>query len=75
MICAECDGKTHVIRTEKRPYNILRRRECLKCGHRFTTIEMSKKHARAIQKTVNALNKVRSDMLRFPSEIFDGRRL
>jgi len=42
MKCNRCRyGDTRVVRTESKDdgRNILRRRECLKCGNRFTTLE------------------------------------
>ncbi len=40
MICPRCDGKTQVTDSRGAPHNtIRRRRECVACGHRFTTYE------------------------------------
>lgn len=36
--CPECDGDTKVIDVRNRGY-AFRRRECLACGHRFSTEE------------------------------------
>lgn len=38
MKCDICGGDTRVLRTETPE----RRRECERCGHRFTTVEQSK---------------------------------
>lgn len=35
MQCVKCKHDTHVLQTR----GVRRRRECLSCGHRFTTIE------------------------------------
>jgi hypothetical protein len=36
MKCVKCGSKTHVLRTD----HTVRRRECLSCGHRFSTEEI-----------------------------------
>lgn len=44
MNCIYCEGETKVV--DSRPTNkneIRRRRECLTCGYRFTTMESVKK--------------------------------
>lgn len=44
MNCPECDGSTTVMETRiKKDGSIRRRRKCLECGNRFTTIESIKK--------------------------------
>jgi transcriptional regulator NrdR family protein len=42
MKCPKCDGLTHVLMSRFRSgkHTTNRRRECLQCGHRFTTIEL-----------------------------------
>ena len=39
IVCSKCSERTHVY--DSRPWNgqILRRRECLFCRHRFNTLE------------------------------------
>jgi len=37
--CPKCNGATKVLRTEKGPKEIIRRRACKECGHRFPTRE------------------------------------
>ncbi len=41
MVCVYCDGKTRVTnsRLQKRANSVWRRRECVKCGSVFTSIE------------------------------------
>jgi len=39
MECPECNGKTKTIESRKRWKTVIRRRECLSCHNRFTTIE------------------------------------
>lgn len=41
VICPKCGYQTYILDTRTRPdENIRRRRQCEKCGHRFTTIEV-----------------------------------
>lgn len=40
MNCPVCDGATKVTNSRPNPDTIRRRRVCLECGYRFTTIEM-----------------------------------
>lgn len=42
MQCPQCKGATHVLTSRFRnvKHTTNRRRECLKCGYRFTTIEL-----------------------------------
>jgi transcriptional regulator NrdR family protein len=37
MNCPKCDAATHVLDTRQKTK---RRRECLSCGHRFSTVEV-----------------------------------
>ncbi len=40
MICPICEGKTKVIDSRSECDCVKRRRECLGCGHRFSTEEI-----------------------------------
>ncbi len=40
IICSECQAATKVLETRDTRHGTRRRRECRKCGHRFTTYEM-----------------------------------
>jgi transcriptional regulator NrdR family protein len=42
MNCEKCNNKTSTINSRKAKYGTLRRHECLSCGHRFTTVEITK---------------------------------
>jgi len=43
MPCPHCKGKTKVFDTRLNPdNNVRRRRRCMKCGYRFSTIETEK---------------------------------
>lgn len=37
--CPECGGRTQVVDSRKRTDAVYRRRDCVKCGHRITTLE------------------------------------
>lgn len=54
MNCTFCGGQTKVIdsRTPKDGREVVRRRECLKCGKRFTTREHSDVFISLIAKAV-----------------------
>ncbi len=42
MNCPKCgDGEPMVIDSRQKPYGIRRRRECLACGYRYSTVEIS----------------------------------
>ncbi len=54
MDCSYCGGNTHVTDKRKSPGGIRRRRECLKCGKRFTTYErVSKSELYVIKKDLS----------------------
>ena len=40
MNCPICYGQTHVIDSRPNEDSIRRRRECLECNHRFSTVEI-----------------------------------
>lgn len=40
MTCPVCFEKTKVVDSRHHEDSVTRRRECLSCGHRFTTIEV-----------------------------------
>ena len=42
MTCPKCSSKTKVIDSTTDEDSTVRRRECLSCGFRFTTLEMDK---------------------------------
>lgn len=41
MKCPACGEKTRVVDTRSPDDKVRRRRECVKCQHRFSTVEMS----------------------------------
>ena len=42
MTCPVCNGKTKILETRSDEESINRRRQCLRCGYRFSTVEMDK---------------------------------
>jgi transcriptional regulator NrdR family protein len=42
MRCLQCGGRSAVIDSRARPYGVLRRRRCVVCGLRFSTIEVAR---------------------------------
>ena len=40
MMCPKCNSKSKVINSRPSNYGIYRRRQCLECGHRFSTQEV-----------------------------------
>ena len=50
MTCPVCNGKTKILETRSDNESINRRRECLRCGYRFSTVEMDKDLYRRIVK-------------------------
>ena len=46
MRCPECGGDTKVVTVRLHPRGLYRRRECLSCRRRFTTIEARTKVTR-----------------------------
>ena len=48
--CQKCGGDSYVIETREKPYGVRRRRECEKCGFRWSTIEVMAKWKPMIMK-------------------------
>lgn len=53
--CPECSGRSHVKDTRSSPDGLRRRRECVECGHRWTTIEITHNTFRSARKAVKAM--------------------
>lgn len=50
MNCPKCqDDMTDVIDSRKKPLGVHRRRECLVCGYRYSTIEIDVKRFKLLQ--------------------------
>lgn len=60
MNCLYCNGSTIVIDTRPTKSGIRRRRKCLDCGERFTTIETAKGQSfDALSSAVNEVSKLK----------------
>lgn len=57
--CAKCGGKSKVIDSREQPLSIRRRRECVKCKHRWNTYESElfgiAGHVSTFKKHINSL--------------------
>ena len=42
MTCSKCNGKTKVIDSRTDEDSTERRRECVECGYRFSTVEVDR---------------------------------
>jgi len=50
MQCPKCqDELPMVVDSRKKPYGVYRRRECLVCGHRYSTVEIDVKRYKLLQ--------------------------
>lgn len=52
MLCAKCGGKGDVVDSRPHPEGTWRRRQCRKCGERWTTMEMENPHDEVIKAVV-----------------------
>tara|TARA_R100000482_G_C4979929_1_gene82811 strand:+ start:122 stop:406 length:285 start_codon:yes stop_codon:yes gene_type:complete len=50
MICPKCGGRSKVYNSRPKDDTIRRHRQCLKCNHRYTTIEVLEQKHKAIDK-------------------------
>ena len=50
MLCPVCEGKTTVKDSRKEVDCINRRRECIKCGFRFNTVEVDADYFNFLQR-------------------------
>ena len=50
MTCPVCNAKTKILETRSDSESINRRRQCLRCGFRFSTVEMDKDLYKKISK-------------------------
>lgn len=48
MRCARCNGKTKVIDSRDTPKSRNRRRECMECAERFSTLEVRMEHMKEL---------------------------
>lgn len=54
LICPECGNSTNVIDCYDTTKGRTRRRECRKCGYRYSTIEISSVQFKQFEKAINA---------------------
>jgi len=57
VICPTCGNKSRVIETQAGTQTVNRRRQCLKCRNRWSTIESAKGNRGQTTKTLAELNK------------------
>ncbi|MGK9450324.1 NrdR family transcriptional regulator [Acidithiobacillus caldus] len=51
MLCPKCGSSKHrVIDSRQYDFGVRRRRECLECGERFSTVEIRKSEYASLQK-------------------------
>jgi|TARA_R100000030_G_scaffold99985_2_gene92044 transcriptional regulator NrdR family protein len=50
MICPKCGGRSKVYNSRPKDDTIRRHRQCLKCNHRYTTVEVLEQKDKAIDK-------------------------
>lgn len=65
MKCLKCESdQTQVIDSRPRKHHVTRRRECLECGSRFTTFEVTiedglgSKNPKAVMSAIAAMNTI-----------------
>lgn len=57
FVCRLCDGDTHVTDSRPKKNRVLRRRECLKCGARYSTLEVLVEDARFLESAIRLFEK------------------
>ncbi|MBL0142611.1 MAG: hypothetical protein IPP91_11060 [Betaproteobacteria bacterium] len=61
MKCVICSSEDHgVISTVEQDACIRRRRKCARCGHRWTTYELTEERARAVREHAEILTSIRA---------------
>lgn len=53
MTCVICGEKTRVVDSRSQEDSKYRRRECVECGHRFSTVEIDADYYEFIKRTSN----------------------
>jgi len=53
MICPKCGGRSKVYNSRPKDDTIRRHRQCLKCEHRFATIEILEQKENALDKIMD----------------------
>ena len=49
MNCPKCYGETHVVDSRPNEDSVRRRRECVECKHRFSTVEIDADYYEALK--------------------------
>lgn len=58
MICPKCGGRSKVYNSRPKDDTIRRHRQCLRCSHRYTTIEVLEQKENALDKPKEKLVKL-----------------
>ena len=53
MICPKCGGRSKVYNSRPKDNTIRRHRQCLKCSHRYATIEILEQKENALDKIMD----------------------
>lgn len=63
MICPKCqDDMTEVIDSRVMPYGVRRRRECLVCDHRWTTVEIDVDQYKTLQRIARSMREITQEL-------------
>ena len=62
LLCAKCHGESRVVDSRVSNANTRRRRECLTCKHRWSTMEISSELAETFQDRLTTLRVSLSDL-------------
>ena len=57
FVCQRCDGDMHVTDSRPKKNRVLRRRECLKCGARYSTLEVFVEDVRFLESAIRLFDK------------------
>lgn len=69
MNCPLCNGKTAVRDVRVKGADLRRRRICLSCGHRFSTIEISTDDLATLTRRANNPDHLRATVRRIAAEL------
>jgi len=64
LLCAKCHGESRVVDSRPSNTNTRRRRECLTCKHRWSTMEISSELAQTFQDRLAHLRVTVADLKR-----------
>jgi len=66
MKCPSCKGRTEVLDSRESSYGVIRKRHCLKCDARFTTVEGV---ALDVNISMRQINRTKNDLERLQESI------